>query len=155
MLVLGALVQLSAAVRTDTATASVTIAALAKLSLSATAVTFLDASPDTVPSIPASGGAITITTKARTTPGSGVNLSVLASDDLRSVTSTIPVSAVTWTVTGTGFVAGTMSTTVAQSVASWVGSGSRAGTQLYALANSWIYATGSYSASFTYTLSAP
>ncbi len=141
--------------RTTSATAVVTVAALAKLSLSATGIAFPDANPDTVPQISNAGGPVTITAKARTSPGSTVSLSVLASDDLRSGVVTIPASAVTWTVTGTGFVAGTMSTAVAQSVAVWVSSGSRVGTQSYRLANSWTYATGSYTTTFTYTLTAP
>lgn len=141
--------------RSSSATAVVSVAALAKLSLSATTITFPDANPDIVPLVSSTGGPITITAKARTSPGSTVSLSVLASDDLRAGVSTIPASAVTWTATGTGFVAGTMSTVVAQSVAVWVSSGSRVGTQSYRLANSWTYATGSYSTTFTYTLTAP
>ncbi len=146
---------IGAATRTRNATAVVTIAALAKLSLSATTIVFPDTNPDAVPVISSAGGPITITAKARTSPGSTVSLSVLASDDLRAGTVTIPVAAVSWTVTGSGFAAGTMSRTVAQAVAVWVSSGSRVGTQAYQLANSWSYATGSYSTTFTYTLSAP
>lgn len=141
--------------RSRSATAVVTVAALAKLSLSATTITFPDANPDTVPLISSTGGPITITAKIRTSPGGTVSLSVLAADDLRAGVVTIPASSVTWTATGTGFVAGTMSTAVAQSVAVWVSSGSRVGTQSYRLANSWTYATGSYSTTFTYTLTAP
>lgn len=144
-----------AATVTRNTTAVVTIAALAKLSLSAAALSFPDANPDTVPLISGAGGPVTIMAKARTSPGSTVNLSVLASDDLRAGTVTIPVSAVTWVVTGGGFSPGTMSTTVARTVAAWAGSGSRAGTQTYRLANSWEYATGTYSTTFTYTLTAP
>jgi hypothetical protein len=148
-------VSLNAATRTRTATATVTVAALAKLSLSISTLSFPDANPDTSPTIPASAGALTITTKARTTPGSVVSLSVLASDNLRSGTDIIAISNVTWTASGAGFVAGTMSSTTARSVGSWTGSGSHAGTQTYSLTNSWTYATGSYSTTFTYTLTAP
>ena len=45
--------------------------------------------------------------------------------------------------------------TTAQAVASWVSSGSWIGTQSYTLANAWTYATGTYSTTLTYTLSAP
>jgi hypothetical protein len=133
----------------------VTVAAVAKLSLSSTTLSFPDANPDLVPAIPSTGGPITITTKVRATPGTTVTLSVQSSDDLRYGTATIPVSAVRWTASGNGFRHGTMNRTVAQTVATWVGSGARAGTQAYSLTNSWTYATGSYSTTFVYTLSAP
>lgn len=141
--------------RSVSATAKVTVAAVAKLSLSSATLSFPDANPDMVPAIPSVGGPITITTRVRATPGSLVTLSVQSSDDLRFGTATIPASAVRWTATGNGFVDGTMNTAVAQIVATWVGSGARAGTQAYTLANSWNYATGSYSTTFVYTLSAP
>ena len=48
-----------------------------------------------------------------------------------------------------------MSQTAAQRVASWVSSGSWTGTQTYGLLNSWTYATGTYSTTLTYTLTAP
>ena len=51
--------------------------------------------------------------------------------------------------------AGTMNKTTAQSAGSWTGSGNNAGTFTYALVNSWSYATGTYAATATYTLSAP
>ena len=42
------------------------------------------------------------------------------------------------------------------SFGAWTGSGNHTGlTQTYALANSWAYATGSYAAVVTYTLTAP
>jgi len=144
-----------AASRSRTATASVTVAAIAKLSLSASALSFPDGDPDVVPAIPAAGGPVTITARVRTTPGAAVSLSVLATSDLRAGMAAIPASAVRWTSTGAGFVAGTMSATVAQAVGAWVGSGLRTGTQAYTLTNSWAYATGSYSTTFVYTLTAP
>jgi hypothetical protein len=144
-----------AASRSRTATATVTVAAVARLSLSSTTLSFPDANPDTVPAIPSTGGPITITTKVRAMPGSTVTLSVQSSDDLRFGTATIPASAVRWTATGHGFQHGTMNRTVAQNVGTWVGSGHRVGTQAFTLTNSWNYATGSYSTTFVYTLSAP
>jgi hypothetical protein len=138
-----------------TATATVTIGGLAKLTLSATALAFPDADPDTVPAIPAAGGPITISARARTTIGSPVTLVVQAGSDLRSGLDTIPATQLRWTATGTGFVGGTMSYSAAQPVASWTGSGTWTGTQSYALVNSWSYPTGTYSATLTYTLTAP
>jgi len=134
---------------------TVTIAAIAKLSLSTSTLTFPNADPDTTPLIPAAGGALTVTAKAKTATGATVSLTVIAGGDLMSGTDTIPASSVSWTATGAGFVAGTMSRVTAQSVAAWVGSGSRVGTQSYGLANSWSYPTGVFSATATYTLTAP
>ena len=138
-----------------TATATATVNAVAKLSLSSNSLAFPDADPDTTPSIPASGGALVITAKARTTIGSTVSLTVRASDDLRSGLDRILATQLTWTATGTGFVDGTMSKTAAQPVGSWVSSGMWTGSQAYALANSWTYSTGTYTTTLTYTLSAP
>mgnify|MGYP001049743476 FL=1 len=138
-----------------TATATVTIGGLAKLTLSATALAFPDADPDTVPAIPAAGGPISIGARARTTLGSPVTLVVQAGSDLRSGLDTIPATQLRWTAVGTGFVGGTMSYSAAQPVASWTGSGAWTGTQSYTLLNSWNYPTGTYSATLTYTLTAP
>jgi hypothetical protein len=137
------------------ATASVTVSALAKLTLSSTTLAFPDADPDTTPNIPASGGALTITAKARTTIGSTVTLTVQAANDLKSGLDTILATQMQWTATGTGFVPGRMSKTAAQSVAAWTGSGSWTGAQSYTLVNAWTYATGTYSTTLTYTLTAP
>jgi hypothetical protein len=151
-----ALVQpLSAATDTKPLTVSATVAATAKLTLTSATVTFPDADPDITPSIPANEGAITVTARGRTSAASLVTLTLLAATDLTSGTDTIAISNVTWTATGGGFVAGTMNRITAQTVGSWTGSGSRTGTQTYALANSWSYAAGSYSAAATYTLTAP
>lgn len=144
-----------AVTRSKAATATVAIAALAKLSLSGTTLSFPDANPDLVPAIPSAGGSIIITAKTRTTAGSTVNLSVLATDDLRSAVATIAASNLTWTATGSGFQGGSVSSTIAQSVATWVSSGSRMGSQSYFFTNRWDYATGSYSTTLMYTLSAP
>jgi hypothetical protein len=144
-----------AASLSETATATATVGALAKLTLSAATLAFPDADPDTVPDIPASGGPLTITAKVRTTIGSTVMLVVQASDDLRSGLDLIPASQLRWSAGGTGFVPGTMSRTTAQTVASWVSSGAWTGTQTYTLVNAWNYATGTYSTTLTYTLTAP
>jgi hypothetical protein len=136
-------------------TASANISALAKLSLSPLTVVFPDADPDVTPLVAASTGPVTITAKARSSPAAQVTLTLLANDDLRSGMVTIPVSALTWTATGDGFVGGTVSRTSAQLVGAWPGSGVRNGTQLFTLANSWEQPSGTYTVSLTYTLSAP
>jgi hypothetical protein len=153
LVVAGVLVDAASLSRTATATA--TVNAAAKLSLSSTTLAFPDADPDTTPNIPAAGGPITITAKARTTIGSTVTLAVQAANDLKSGLDTILATQMQWTSTGTGFVAGTMSRTAAQTVGLWTSSGSWTGSQTYTLLNSWNYATGTYSTTLTYTLSAP
>ena len=142
------------AAQTSTATLNASINSVARLSVSSAALTFPDADPDTVPSIQASQGPITVTAKARTSPNGTVTLTVRASDELRSGVNTIPASNITWVASGTGFGNGTLSATSAQAVATWTGSGVRTGTQTFFFRNIWSYATGTYTVTITYTLSA-
>lgn len=154
-----ALLCVAAPVMAQSATATATVAvtanvnAKAKLTLGAGSVTFADATPDVTPIISAS--AINVDVKARTAAAGNVTLTVLASQDLTSGTDVIPIANLTWTVTGGGFAAGTMNKTTAQSLGSWTGSGTFSGAQTLQLANNWAYNTGSYSATITYTLTAP
>ena len=141
--------------QTATSTFSANLGGIAKLSLSLNTLSFPDADPDTVPLVPAAGGAITITAKARASLAATVTLTVLAADDLRSGVDTIPASALTWMASGAGFVNGTVSRATPQVVASWTGSGIRTGTQTYRFQNSWSYRTGTYSVSLLYTLVSP
>lgn len=138
-----------------TVTATASIGTLAKLTLSSVAISFPDADPDTVPLIPASGGPLIVTAKARTIPGGTVRLTVQAQDDLRSGTEVIAASALTWTASGPGFVAGRASTGAAQPLGTWTNSGVWTGEQQYRLENRWQYAAGTYSMTLTYTLTAP
>jgi len=138
---------------TDTVTVSAVVSATAKLTLSSNAVAFADADPDTSPSI--SAAALTVGAKAKTSNGGAVTLTVQADGPLTSGGDTIAVGAITWTVGGAGFAAGTMDDASAVSLGSWTNSGNRSGTQTYALTNSWTYATGNYSMTVTYTLTAP
>ena len=110
---------------------------------------------DAVPQVTALGGPLTITTKARATRGSQVQLTVQANGPLRSGLNTIAAGAITWTSTGAGFVAGTLSAAAPVTVGTWIGSGSRSGTQTLMFQNLWTYASGTCTASLTYTLSAP
>ena len=146
---------LGAATATSAVTVAATVTATAKLTVSTATLTFPNSDPDTVPSIAATEGVVNITAKSKTSTGSSVTLTILSGADLTSGTDTIAISNLTWTVSGAGFVAGTMNKTTAQTVASWTNSGNRPGTQPYALANSWSYPTGSFSATATYTLTAP
>ena len=145
----------AAQTQTTTATISANVGTLATLTLSSANVSFPDADPDAVPQVPALGGPLSITAKARATRLSQVLLTVQANGPLRSGLNTIAASAITWTSTGAGFVAGTLSSTTDVVVGSWTGSGTRSGTQDLMFQNLWTYASGTYTATLTYTLSAP
>lgn len=133
--------------------ATATVAAKARLEVVG-AIAFADADPETTAVINAAP--LDVTVKARTAPSETVTLTVVAGDDLKTAADdVIGINNLTWTATGSGFVAGTSNKAVAQSVGSWTGSGTRNGTQTYRLTNSWAYATGSYSVTLTYTLTAP
>lgn len=141
---------------TATATVNVTVnvSARATLDLHGTnSVTFADADPDTTPSI--SAPVVTVDVKGRTSAGSNVTLTVVSNQDLTSGSDTIAIGNLTWTAAGTGFSPGTMNKTTAQTVGSWTGSGSHSGTVTLQLANSWAYNAGAYTATLTYTLTAP
>lgn len=141
------------ATTTSTVTVSATVSATAKLVLGAATVSFPDADPDVSPLL--SAPAITVDAKGKTSTSGNITLTVVASDDLKSGSDVIGISNLTWTATGTGYSAGTMSKASGQTLGSWTGSGAFSGTQTYKLANSWSYATGSYSTTLTYTLTAP
>ena len=138
----------------DTATLNATFGGLARLAFSGSSISFPDADPDLVPSIPASQGPITITAKARTSSGGVVTLTVQASDDLRSGVNTIPAANITWTAAGPGYTGGTLSAASPQLVATWTASGVRMGTQTFFFRNLWSYPTGIYTLTMTFTLSA-
>lgn len=155
VMALAASLPLNAASATGSLTVNATVAASAKLSLSASAVNFASSDPDSVSSIPGSTP-VSVIAKGRTSTTGNITLTVQASDDLKSgTTDTIAASAVSWAVSGTGFTAGTLSKSAAVPVGAWAGSGNRSGDLTFALANSWAYATGSYSATANFTLTAP
>lgn len=138
-----------------TATLSVNLGSLARVAFTSTSIAFPNADPDTVPKIAGTPASIAITAKARTTRNSLVTLTVQSTDDLRSGVTVLPASLITWTVTGTGFVAGTLSRSSAQLVGSWTGSGVRAGSQSFFFENGWTHPPGTYTITLVYTISAP
>lgn len=146
-----------AASDTKPLTINATVSARAVLTLGAASISFGDADPDSTPSISSTPASVSVTAKVRTGGSSTATLTHQAADDLKTAGGdTIAIGNVTWTATGTGFVAGTMSKSAPVTAASWTGSGSHTdGSFSYFLANSWSYATGSYTASSTYTLTAP
>ena len=145
---------LGVAAQTETATLNANLTGIARLSLSSSTITFPDSDPDTVPQILPSQGAIVVAAKARATPGGTVSLTVQASDDLRSGVDTIPAGNITWTATGPGFIGGTLSATAPQPAGSWVGSGVHNGSLTFRFLNLWSYATGTYTLTMMFTLSA-
>jgi hypothetical protein len=152
VILFSATLQAQQQVATANVTATATVAARARLEVTG-AVAFADADPDDTTVIDASP--LSVIVKARTAPGDTVTLTVEADGDFENATAqVIPIGNLSWLAGGTGFVPGTASTT-AVSVGSWTGPGTRNGTQTYRLANSWAYATGSYSVELTYTLTAP
>jgi hypothetical protein len=80
---------------------------------------------------------------------------VLAAGDFVSGTDTIGIGNLSWSAGGGGFLAGVANSVTAQPVGNWTGGGSPSGTQTFALANSWAYATGNYSVDLNYTLTVP
>ena len=141
-------------------TLSATVSSQAKLTLATSTITFPDADPDTVTSIPANENGALVTAKVKTGSATSATLKVLAAGDLKSGSDTIDINYVTSTATnttGSFFLAGPVTWSVISPGAT-VGtgnSGSFAGTFSWFLANSWNYATGSYTANATYTLTAP
>ena len=154
IVLLGAVCPAPAAGQTSTATLNAAFTGLARVSFSGASLSFPDADPDTIPQIPSTPATIVITAKARATAGGTVTLTVRASNDLRSGITTIPASNITWTATGSGFVAGILSAATPQTVATWTGSGVRSGTQSFLFRNLWTHPTGIYTLTLIYTLSA-
>ncbi|MDH7499980.1 MAG: hypothetical protein QHH30_06290 [candidate division NC10 bacterium] len=148
------------------ATQALAATATANLSVSATvgswarldwpnpaSLTFADSDPDNVSSIPASEGPVGVSAKARTGSSDMVTLTVTGTD-LTSGGNTIAITNVSWTATGDFSSSGNI-TTGSQTVKSWTGPGTKRGNFSHALTNSWDYATGTYSGTVTYTLTAP
>jgi len=124
------------------------------LTLRDTTVSFADANPDTTPSIVGNPDPVRVVVNVTGNGGNNWRLTVLAAGDL---SPSIPISNVTWTVTGIGFVAGTMSRLVAQTAAQGVGNvnPARTGNFTFGLSNLWSYNTGNFSQTATFTLTAP
>src|SRR5688572_2547269 len=104
----------AAAAQSASATLSTTIPPLARLTFSRNTLVFPDADPDLVPQVPATGGPLVITAKARGARDGVTTLTVLANDDLRSGVTVLPAATITWTGSGPGFVGGTLNRTASQ-----------------------------------------
>jgi len=124
------------------------------LSVSPGSFTFPSADPDLSPVVTAP--ALTVTCKVSGNPHGNWRLTVLAGDDLVSGAQRIDISNVSWTATpAPPFQAGTVSKTVAQTLASGSGNVNQTGSVTFALSNSWTYTVGTYTVGITFTLSAP
>ncbi len=149
-------VSADAATATQPLTINATVAARATLTLGSATINFPDADPDAVPSISATENPVSVIARVRTGAASTPTLTVLAGGPLTSGADTIGISNVTWTAAAAPFIGGTMNSVTAQSAATFAtGSGNYGSTFSYFLANSWAYNVGAYTATVTYTLTAP
>ena len=140
----------------DTAVQTITVHVKneACLSLDTANVTFPNDNPRAAPKI-SQIGAVNIQAEARTSDMGNVTLTALAGSDLMSGADRIPISAISWTGTGLGYVSsGVLSDRQAQTMGQWNHSGIYDGAITYSLINEWDYPTGTYTASVTYTLTA-
>ena len=138
-----------------TATLSVNLASLARVAFVSTTVAFPNADPDTVPKVAGVPASVGITAKARTTRNSQITLTVQSTDDLRSGVTVLPASLMTWTATGAGFVAGTLSRSSAQLVGIVDRVWSSIGQPEFLLRERWTHPPGTYTITLMYTISAP
>ena len=128
-----------------------------ELSVNPQFINFTLGDPDVTPIVPAAP--ITVSYRIRGLQGKALwQLTVLASGDLVSGTSTVDISNVTWVATpAPPFRSGTLNRTVPQVVAS--GSGAENPTQvgslIFRLNNSWTYDSGIYTQTIVLTLSTP
>ncbi len=148
---------------TQTVNMTVNLSAWYNLSFSGASLTFTDVAPATYSASPAAKsilaneGAITVNAFAVIKSTQTLNLTVKATGDLTDGTNTIGVGAITWTATGTNFVAGAMNKTTAQSAGSWGAAvlHYHTGTFTYSFLRDYTtQAPGAYTATATYTLSA-
>ena len=134
-------------------------AAAQRLDVSVTpiSITFAPGDPDSVPVL--FSAPVQVTYRVRGNPvGRGWTLSVLAGGDLISGSATVDISNITWVATpAPPFQNGTLSKTVAQTLASGTGNvaAGQTGSVTFRLANSWTYIAGTYTQTIVFTLAAP
>lgn len=127
-----------------------------ELSLAPRVVTFPSTDPDTAPLVDAAP--LQLSYRIRANGNNPWTLTVLAQGDLTSGTRTVDISNVTWVATpAPPFQDGTLSRTVAQTMASGTGNVNpmRTGSVTFRLANSWTYTAGIYTQTVVFTLSSP
>jgi hypothetical protein len=127
----------------------------ATLTINTTSISFPSANPSVV-SIHANENPVTVTANVQIEDGKTATLTALAGGDLVSGSNTIAINTVSWTADAdSGLIAGTMSKTTSVPAGSWTQSGTYTGAFSFFMANSWSYATGTYSQTVTYTVTAP
>jgi len=146
---------------TKDVTFQVSLAEWYDLSISQNTITFTDVTPDisstpATKSIAANEGAVSVRAFAIIIPSASLQLTVKANSDLSDGTHTIRADAISWTVSGDGYQAGSLSAGSAKPVGSWSGSilHWHEGTLNFSfLRNYTDQAPGNYSLTATYTLS--
>jgi hypothetical protein len=127
----------------------------ATLTINMTSITFPSENPGAVPVVPANENPVAVTASVQIDDASTATLTALAGGDLVSGSDTIAINTVSWTATGGGLLPGIMNKVTPVLAGSWTQSGTYNGSFLFYLANSWSYATGNYSQTVTYTVTAP
>ncbi len=122
-------------------------------------ISFPDANPDTVALVTSVPATVTVVLRVRNNRGGSWQLTLAASDQLRSGADTIAISNVTWVTTpatAPWTAGGTLALVPGQLVASGTDNQNWTFANLqFRLANLWTYAIGTYSTIATFTLSAP
>ena len=126
------------------------------LILSPQTISFPSSDPDTVPVVSAPPMQVTYLVVGGGR-GRAWSITVRANGDLTAGAAQIPISNITWVATpNPPFRNGTLSSTVAQTLASGTGSiVLNRGSVTFRLANSWNYSVGNYSQTVVFTLSSP
>lgn len=141
---------------TPTGIADTAFAQRLDLRLSPSIVTFPAADPDLMPIV--SAAPIQVTYRVRQNQGGPWTLTVLAAGDLISGGASVDISNVSWAASpAPPFQSGTLSRTVAQTLASGNGNVNPAatGSITFRVVNSWNYSAGIYTQTVLFTLSAP
>lgn len=138
-------------------TFSYPLAARAKLNITPATINFPDADPTLFPSVSAAENPIQAAVRIRKDPSAALTATLVCqmTTPLTSGADTIPASAISWTATGSGFNGGTMNSATPQLVGVWTTSGAYLGNLTFRMNNLWTYATGSYSGTILFTLTAP
>ena len=125
-----------------------------ELSVTPLSINFPPGDPDVVPLLLSTPVNVTYRLRGNQRPWI---LSVLAGGDLISGSASVDISSVSWVATpAPPFQSGTLSKTVAQTLASGTGNVPVAtGSVTFRLANLWTYSAGTYTQTVTFTLSTP
>ena len=127
----------------------------AQLTINMTSINFPNANPGAVSMVPANENPVAVTASVQIDDASTATLTALAGGDLISGSDTIAINTVSWTATGGGLLPGIMNKVTPVLAGSWTSSGTYTGAFSFFMANSWSYATGNYSQTVTYTVTAP